>query len=346
MTKIPIFFLFTLLVTADEVLAQSPSGPVEHMSLLTGREEALGKNYLTYMDEVAHGGKARKMERRRNELIASVQTAIREIGRVKGYKNDVSLRNAFIQYWNVLLHVLKEDYHKIVDMEEVAEQSYDMMEAYMLAQEKAGEKLDQAYGFVAQAYKLFATTHGVTLTEGQQSKLNRKLEKVGKVNKYMSELFLIVFKSQVQDNNIVKSLNEKNVNGVEQGKSALLKYSQEGLLRLDTVKAYNGDASLINVSRKALEFYRAEAETKITTLSNYLIKSAEFGKLKKSFDDKPANQRTKEDIDDFNNAVDDLNKQGGAFNKVNAELNASRDKVLANLNQTRKRFMDQHMPHK
>jgi hypothetical protein len=346
MIRNPFILVCVLLVLTGRAMAQSAGGPVEHMSLLSEREDLLRKNYLSYMSEVAHGARARKMEKRRNELITSVQNAIRETGRVKGYKGDISLRNAFIQYWNVLLHVLKEDYHKIVDMEEVAEQSYDMMEAYMLAQEKADEKLDQAYESVAQTYSLFASTHGVKLTEGQQSKLNRKLEKVGNVNKYMSEVFLIVFKSQVQENNIIKSLNEKNVSGVEQGKNALQKYSQEGLMRLDTLKPYSGDASLINASRKVLEFYRVEAETKIPTLSAFLIKAAEFDKLKKSFDTKPANKRTKQDVDEFNTAVNDLNKQVGTFNKVNDEINVSREKVLTNWSQARKRFMDQHMPYK
>ena len=97
------------------------------------------------MSEVAHGNRARKMEKRRIELLNSVNEAIQAGAKLRPYKGDASLRDAFKDYWMVLNTIFKEDYHKIVDMEEVAEQSYDEMEAYLLIQEKAGQKLHEAY---------------------------------------------------------------------------------------------------------------------------------------------------------------------------------------------------------
>jgi hypothetical protein len=172
-----LIILVSFVFSFIEVSAQEGS-PVDHMTQLSDKEELLRKKYLSYMSEVAHGERARKMEKRRAELVSSIQEVLRDAGKLRPYKGDASLRNAFIEYWNILLHIFKEDYHKIVDMEEVAEQSYDMMEAYLMAQEKAGEKLEQAYDKIPPAYETFAAKHNVTLTEGQQSKVSRKLEKV------------------------------------------------------------------------------------------------------------------------------------------------------------------------
>src|SRR5688572_10815947 len=137
------FGLLLLALTLNNCLYAQPSdGPVPHMDLFNALEEDLSKKYLSYMSEVAHGRRARKMEKRRTDLLNSVSQAINEGGKVRPYKGDASLRDAFKTYWTVLLSIFKEDYHKIVDMEEVAEQSYDAMEAYLLTQEKAKEKLN------------------------------------------------------------------------------------------------------------------------------------------------------------------------------------------------------------
>src|SRR5688572_24943164 len=134
--------LLIVLMLHDSLYAQPVEGPVAHMNLFNALEEDLSKKYLSYMSEVAHGRRARKMEKRRTDLLNSVSQAIYEGGKVRPYKGDVSLRDAYKTYWTVLLSIFKEDYHKIVDMEEVAEQSYDAMEAYLLTQEKAKEKLN------------------------------------------------------------------------------------------------------------------------------------------------------------------------------------------------------------
>src|SRR5688572_18794447 len=115
MTKSPIIVICFLFIFI-EVIGQAES-PVDHMSQLSDKEELLRKKYLSYMSEVAHGERARKMEKRRGELVTSIQEVIRDAGKLRPYKGDASLRNAFIEYWNILLHIFKEDYHKIVDME-------------------------------------------------------------------------------------------------------------------------------------------------------------------------------------------------------------------------------------
>jgi hypothetical protein len=335
-----------LLIGSNLSLAQSADNPVEHMSYFSDREEILRKKYLSYMSEVAHGERARKMEKRRAELITSIQEVIREGGRQKPFKGDASLKNAFLEYWNILLHVFKEDYHKIVDMEEVAERSYDMMEAYLLAQEEVDKKLDQAYSKIPVAYAGFAAQHHVTLTEGQQSKVGRKLEQVGQVNKYLNQVYLIFFKSSVQETNVNNALAANDINAVEQSKNSLLKYATEGLMRLDTLKPYKNDGSMITACRKVLEFHKMEAEKKVPLMADYLIKSDEFSKIKKSFDAKPANKRTKSDVDSYNLAINDINKAVADYNKNSADLNNGRTKVITNWNQSKKRFMDMHVPYK
>jgi hypothetical protein len=285
------------------------------------------------------------MEKRRTDLLASIDLAIQEGGKLRPYKGDASLRSAFKEYWTVLLTIFKEDYHKIVDMEEVAERSFDAMEEYLLIQEKASEKLHEAHSKVGPAYEAFAARHNVRLTEGQTTKLSERLNQAGQVNSYMNKVFLLFFKSNVQEELMLEALKNNDVNGVEQSKNSLSRFSAEGLARLDTMKAFKGDGSLITACRKVLEFLKDEAENKASYMTDFLMKKEEFEKIKKAFESKPANRRTQDDINAFNQSIDDYNKAVNSFNKMSGELNTIREKAIGNWDTTRKKFMDEHVPY-
>jgi hypothetical protein len=319
--------------------------PVEHMRQLSDREALLSTKYMSYMSEVAHGHRARKMEKRRQELIMSIRQAIQEGGKLRPYKGDASLRDAYKKYWSILLSIFTDDYSKIIDMEEIAERSYDAMEGILLIQEKADETVDAASEEVATAYKEFADRHDVRLIAGEESKLSGKLAKTGEVNHYLNQLYLIFFKSSVQETLVLEAFGKRDLNAAEQSRNSMLKFAVEGLLKLDTVKAFNGDASVKTACRQVLEYQKKEAD-KFSTMSDYLIKLEEFDKTKKAFDAIPASKRTQADVDAFNKSVREVNEVVNQSNKMTQELNSSRSKVIDNWEAIRKKFMDHHIPHK
>jgi tetratricopeptide (TPR) repeat protein len=335
-------FLFCIEIAAQP----APESPVDHMNFLGQLDKNLSMNYLSYMSEVAHGRRARKMEKRRMELINSINEAIREATKMRPFKSDAALRDAFKQYWTVLLTVFKEDYHKIVDMEEVAEQSYDAMEAYLLIKEKASEKLQEACSKIPVAYEAFASRHNVLLTEGQKTKLSERLAQAGKVNHYVNQIYLLFFKSNFQEEMMFKAMEKNDVNGVEQSRNSLTKFSSEGLSKLDTIKPFDGDASLVTACRKVLAFQKSEGEEKGSYMTEFLMKREDFEKTKKSFDAKSSNSRTQADISAYNKAIEDYNKAINTYNKTNTKLNASRTKIMESWEAAQKKFMDVHVPRK
>ena len=343
--RISLIHLLGIILGVTVANAQPQASPVDHMNFFSQREEILSESYMSYMSEVAHGGRARKMEKRRSDVIKAVKESIYEAGKAGAFKGDASLRDAYKQYWTVLLNIFNEEYHKVVDMEEVAEQSYDAMEAYLLIQEKAGDKLEGAYEKVAESYKAFALNHQVRLLEAQQTKLSKKLGQTGSVNQYYNTVYLVFFKSYVQEEAMLKALNANDLNGTEQSRGSMLKFANEGLARLDTMKAFHGDGSVITACRNVLTFQKSEAE-QFSTITGFLISKEEFEKTKKSFDSKPANKRTQKDVDEYNKLLKDFNSSITSYNKVNSSLNTSRAKVLDNWEKTRKKFFDVHVPHK
>jgi exonuclease VII small subunit len=340
-------FVVAVLVSlflSSQAFCQTSATASEHMSLLNGYQEKLSESYMEYMSQVAHGARARKMEKKRAELISSIRDAIRQAGKIQPYKGDASLRDAYRQTWSVQLNIFEEDYHKVLDMEEIAERSYDAMEQYLLIQEKAAEKLDLESDKLDVAYKGFAAAHNVTLVDGGHSKLGKKLVKAGRVNSYMTDIFLIYFKSNVQESLVIEALNKKDINALEQAKNSLLKFSTEGLMRLDSVKPFEDDRSLIETCRKVLAFQKQEAG-KLAVYSEFILQQQEMDQAKKTFDAKPAASRNQKDVDQYNFAINNYNNAIKNYNKVNDELNATRTKVHNDWEDARKRFRDRHTPH-
>ncbi len=110
-------------------------------------------------------------------------------------------------------------------------------------------------------------------------------------------------------------------------------------------KPFEGDPSLANACKAALKFYKRAAENDIPKLTDFYLKEDDFEKLKKSFSDKSASDRTQADVDAYNKAVKDINQSVATFNQVNSRLNGERKQVVDDWNNGDKHFNDDHMPH-
>jgi hypothetical protein len=138
--------------------------------------------------------------------------------------------------------------------------------------------------------------------------------------------------------------NRKDINALEQNRTTLIKYAEEGLAQIDTIKPLANDGSLTNACRKVLEFHKREAETQVPALSDFLLKTDDFLASQKKFEAKPQAKRTQSDIDTYNTAVNNYNAGITASNKTLNDANAGRDKTLDHWNNTVKRFMESHIP--
>jgi len=323
-------------------MAQTFENAGDYIEHIGKANQALTEKYLFYLSGMSHGKSARKVEKRRLEVLQIISDTKFNIMGMPPFKGDRTLKDTTVAYLKILNNVFNEDYGKIVDMEEIAEQSYDLMEAYMLAQQKATEKLQEASARQNEVMKRFAAKHNVTLIENE-STTSSKMKIASSVMDHYDEVYLIFFKSYKQEAYLIDALNQKNVNAIEQNINSLLTFSEQGLEKLKQVKGYNNDASLIIACRNLLNFYKDEAK-KGSSLTDFFLKQENFVKLKKQFDSKPASKRTQRDVDEFNKAVDEINAASDAYNSRNNDLNKQRTVNLNGWNNAVKKFMDTYIP--
>lgn len=339
--KIAFCATFSLWLLTGNTKAQSFENAGDYLGYINKSKEELTATYLSYMSAVAHN-RARKVEKRRMDLLNTITETRYKIQGMPAWKGDKSFRDSSVAYIKLLNNVFNEDYAKIVNMEEIAEQSYDLMEAYMLAQEKVQEKLHEASERQNEFQKKFAAANNINLIT-VENELDRKGKEVNALMKHYDEVYLVFFKPYKQEMYLIDAVNRKNVVAIEENINSLKKFAEEGLKKLQGLKGYNNDPSILVSCRDALQFYKNEAG-QAQVITDFVLKEENFTKAKKAFDSKPAAKRTKTEIDDYNKAVNDFNEAVNNYNKVNKQTNKDREKVLDNWNNSVKKYLDDYMP--
>jgi hypothetical protein len=322
--------------------AQTYEHAGQYMDYINNANQVLTVKYLTYLSAASHGKSARKVEKRRTEVVNAINDTKYNIMSMPPWKGDRSLKDTTVAYLKILYTVFNEDYGKIVNMEEIAEQSYDAMEAYMLAQEKAYEKLNEAAERQHVMQNQFAAKNNINLVDGT-SELEEKSKTASAVMKHCNEVYLVFFKPYKQEAYMIEAMNKKNLVSLEQDINSLKKMSEDGMEKLKKIKGYNNDASLIAACRNMLIFYKSEA-ARSTSLTDFFLKVESFEKIKKQFEGKPASKRTQQDIDQYNNAVNDMNAASKSFNATNNTLNKERTEALNDWNKAYDKYRDEYVP--
>jgi hypothetical protein len=314
----------------------------QYLHIIGDQFQKISNEMMSYSSAVNHGKSARKVERRRVDLVEQIKESEKIVRRLKPFNGKSTLRDSISAYFRISQILLNEDYAKIINLEDIAEQSYDAMEAYLLAKEKANEKGDQAGDAAQHQYEAFAAENNIKLIDSD-SELSKKLEKTSEVIGYSNKIYLLFFRSYKNENYMMEAMAKDDVTKLEQVKNALASSAKEDLGKARQVTAFNGDASLKGALLQTLNFYTLEAE-KMDSYMQFVLTKDNMEKVKKSFDATPASKRTKEQVDAYNKNINDFNRQVNAVNAMNEDMNKRRSTALKSWNETYDNFLDKHTP--
>ena len=333
---------FFLLAFCFLHISFAQQGPGEYMSELAENYKQINKDTWDYIRQASRGRNASKVEKRRSELATTLKQAKYEASKKPGYQGDKSLRDAYASYLGLTYLSVNDEYRKIVDLERIAEESYDAMEAYLLTKERVNQKMDSAYQQLKKAQNDFAATYNVNLVEGS-SRISKKLSNASVINAYDNSIFLIFFKSNFYEGEMINAQNEGKVGDMEQFRQTLEIVSQEGMEELKKVDSYEGDNSLKEACFSMLEFYYGEAVRYAPKQIDFYQKSDKMQTASKIFQSKKQKDLTQAEINDYNNSVNEYNTAVKTFNETNEYLNKFRTKRLNNFNQTRQNFFNKYL---
>jgi hypothetical protein len=294
------------------------------------------------MSTTAHLLKQKNVEALRRQVLESITVSQQKTTAMPSFAGDNELKQKSIDYIQMCYNIFNNDFGQIVNMKEIEEQSFNDMQATVLIQEKAAQKLIEASLAMTNATLDFAKKYNVQFTS-QRDALTEKLAIAARLNHYMNEVFLLFYKCNWEDIQINKAIAAKKVNDIEQGRNAMLQYAVQGMKFLDAMKNYEGDPSLKYSCRETLKFYKQIAENEIPQLTEFFITEENFNKIKKDFES--SSKHSKTEIAAYNTEVKNYNAAVTRYNQVNNFLLNNRRLVLHNWNATEKIFADTYMPH-
>lgn len=340
-TFLNVILLF-LLATISQ--AQDFKTPVDYLNYIGKETDIISRNTWKYTTTVAHTKNARRIDATRKSLVKSIQNAAKKIEALKdGYKGDVEYRNQLLAYLSISEKQINEEYDKIIDMQEVAEQSYDYMEAYIMTRDLVNAKINEEVDKLNANQKIFANKYNIQIGE-DTSELGKKMKISNEVFENHTQLYLIFFKVNFTESVLLKAIESNDVSAIQQNSNALESYSKEGMEKLKTFKPYKNDMSLVLATNKVLEFTKKEALELSPKVTSFIMLNQKFQESKKTMDNKSASNRSKEEIDNFNKLVNEVNAAVGNYNRTINKFNTDRTNTINNWNVSGDNFIARYVP--
>ena len=337
-----VFIAILLCFTTHNSIAQKFDSPSDYLSFVGDELEVITKNNWKYTKAVAHSKSDKNISNKRKVLVKSVERAIAKITKAKGYDGN-EYKNQVLTHLAFNKSILNNDYAEILDMKAIAEQSYDLMEAYILAQEMADKKMEQAQAEYENNFYAFAKKHDINIIESD-SDLSKKMTISGEVFSHYNELYLIFFKVYINEIYLMEALEKNDINAIQQNTNALSQSAKEGLTTLENSTLYKNDASIVKSTKAIFEFFIDEADNKMPQQLDFLVLNEDMETISKTLEKTPEKKRTKKQIDAYNNKVKQINKAVKNYNKINTDLNNNREKAFNALDVTKEKFLAKHIP--
>jgi hypothetical protein len=318
--------------------------PVQYMEKINVEFKKISEETWDYTRAVAHSKKARQIDGQRRQMLNANRNGLNKIKNMQPFNGDAAYRDSTVRYLELSYAVLNNDYAKIMDMEEISEQSYDAMEAYMMAQQIANDKMEAAFDIAVAANEEFAKKNNINLITAE-SKTAEKLEKASEVFKFYNQLYLVFYKPYKQEIYLIDAQGKGDINAMKQNQESLAKLSKDAKEKLKVIVPYRGNTTLKSACNDVMDFYIMEAETKVPMLVDFYLQKEKFDKLKTAMDKKGKNP-TEAEVNEFNAAVNAYNKSSNDYNKINTELNNKRSNALDSWNNAVSRYLDKNVSKK
>ncbi len=342
MKNIKPLLLVLIFTVSFQLNAQSFKTASDYLAFISEQQALVTKNMWKYTKAVAHSKSDRSIASKRASLLKSMQRGISKIEKAEGFGGD-DYKNKVLSHMRLNENLLKQDYAKIIDMKAVAEQSYDLMEAYIMAQELADKKMAQAQAEYETHFYAFAAANNVNIVESETD-LGKKMKISNEVFDHYNDMYLTFFKVYINEIYLWEAIESNDISAIQQNANALKLAAEEGLEVLKTKSVYKNDKALVLATKATFNFFIDEVDNQIPVLVDFLVSKQDFETIQTTLDKTPEKKRTKDQIDNFNKKVAEINKKGKTYNKVNATLNNDRQKSLNKLENTKANYLSRHIP--
>ncbi len=322
--------------------AQTVEGSAEYMDELSPSFDRIKVKTWDYLSVVSQGRGAFLVESSRMSLLNEIIDAKEEMQLAPSFNGNDDFRQALITYFDKSAMILKEDFDQILDMEAISSQTYDAMEAYLTAKEQANGKLDEAYYFLLKAQKKFADDNKLILHRSDDDLVTKKIEKTGQILTYYNKTYLIFFRVFKQEARLIEAIQKNDFEDFLMHNKILEFETRVALEKIESLRPFDGDSTLLIAAKKSLEFYRREATVDSKVIEEFFNHKNSYNTAKAEFEKIPQKEVVQSDADKINAIGRSYNEAVQSYHLANKARNKERVDQLNEWNAKVEQFFKTH----
>lgn len=217
------------------------------------------KNF-EYISFSVHSEEYDQLEAKRKEVVDEIAKAKSNIRQMPPLEGDTRLRDEAVNVLEEYQNAFEMDFQKIIGLKRKSRDSFESMEAYFEAQDKAEEKVNKATKLMRIAQHQYAEKHDMKVVDNKRDdELEVKMNKVIAVNNYWRSLFLDYFRVSRQYDRMWDELPQQKANAIERERQQVIKAIDQVLPALRSKSDFNGDHELRDQTVNIVEYYQGVA---------------------------------------------------------------------------------------
>lgn len=233
---------------------------------------AVQKNF-EYISFNIHSDEFELMEIRRKDVMQQIIQSKEKIKRMPALDGDTRLRDEAVEALNEYLNAFELDYKNIIGLKKKSRDSYEAMEAYWKAEDKAEAKVNKATVRLRKAQQAYASKNNMTVAEGKaDNELDQKMTRITAVNNYWREIYLPFFKVSKEYDLLWDVLSREKADPIDRQRREVIKTVGDVLPSLKAKPPFNGDVEFRDQTIDLLEYYQRVAETGFAKIVDALTK--------------------------------------------------------------------------
>jgi len=251
---------------------------------------AVQKNF-EYISFNVHNEEFDLIESRRTEVIQQIIQSKEKIKEMPPLDGDTRLRDEAVETLTEYQHAFELDYKTLIGLKKKSKDSYEAMEEYWKAEDKAEEKVNKATIRLRKAQQVYASKNNMKVVDGKENDaLEQKMARIMAVNTYWRDIYLQFFKASKEYDLLWDILPKEKAEPLDHQRKQVVKVVDQVLPALKAKPDFNGDVEFRDQTITLLEYYQQVAKT-------------EFSKIVEVLSKKP----TQEEIDLVNSIINKCN---------------------------------------
>ena len=233
---------------------------------------AVQKNF-EYISFNVHSEEFDLLEEKRNEVILQITQSREKVRNMPPLDGDFRLRDEAVEALNEYQLAFELDYKDIIGLKRKSKDSFEAMEAYWKAEDKAEDKVNKATTRLRKAQQVYASKNNMKVVEGKaDDELEQKMAKITAVNNYWREIYLQFFKVSKEYDQLWNLLSEEKAEPLDRQRKQVIKTIDSVLPILKAKTGFKGDVEFRDQTIDLIEYYKRVAQTDFVKIVEVLLK--------------------------------------------------------------------------